>query len=192
MLVLLFTRSLSGKFSRRSRGVQRQSSRNTSSAYFSYCEIPSPCGKTNLETAPVFPRRRLRLQFLLEELVAKTKTFRARHQIRNWVLLKTWPCTRLRHNVPASSRASYFRHSRNDSTDFLLRLNRTRSSNSEEFLVLRSTRPVPKSSRQRRSMGNEEFLTFRKKLYRLKFTKRIALIVFFPGISLLICHLWIV
>lgn len=100
MLVLLFTRSLSGKFSR-SRGVQRQSSRNTS-AYFSYCEIPSPCGKTNLETAPVFPRRRLRLQFLLEELVAETKTFRARHQIRNWVPLRTWPCTRLRHNVPAS------------------------------------------------------------------------------------------
>lgn len=74
------------------------------------------------------------LQFLLEELVAETKTFGIRQQIRDWVPLEARPYTRLRHNVSAPSRASYFRHSRSDSINFLLRLNRTRSSRGFWFL----------------------------------------------------------
>lgn len=143
---LLFTRSSSRKFSHcpRKTECKEQSQLVPLTVKF----WPIPCGQMNLGTAP---RRRLRfswrncLQRQRRTSADPRLSFPSKYHDRACISSAT--CSH--------SQASYFQHSRRDSTsDFLFQFNWTRSSSGEEVLVLWEAAMVPRSFRQRWLMRN--------------------------------------
>lgn len=140
--------------------MQRQSSRNIffeTSAYSSHCETaaesarldePRDCSRfsrTAFSESPGGTR-------LKQDLWSTSASPR---------LSKARPCVHLKHNNARTAKASYFQHSKSDSADFFrVRLNRTRSSSSEEFLVLGEATAAPPIVSS--EAIDEEFLTLRK------------------------------